>query len=76
MTIIICSFFLDRVGYKPLLLVAFLLHVASAVVTLAATPIFDSMGGPLAARMPRTAPIGACISACSCSPWPTAYAKP
>lgn len=44
-TIIICSLFVDQVGYKPLLVIAFLLHALSAVVTLAATPIFDSMGG-------------------------------
>src|SRR5437660_12340387 len=29
--------FVDRIGYKPLLLVAFLLHVLSAAITLAAT---------------------------------------
>jgi MFS family permease len=49
-TIIICSFFLDRVGYKPLLVAAFILHVASALVTLAATPIYEAMGGTVAAR--------------------------
>ena len=43
-TIILCSFILDRVGYKPILMLAFLLHVLSGVVTLAATPIFNSMG--------------------------------
>ncbi len=55
-TIIICSFFLDRVGYKPLLLVAFLLHVASAVVTLAATPIYDHIkaSGDIAAAKNST----------------------
>jgi MFS family permease len=42
-TIIICSVFADRLGYKPILAAAFLLHVASAVVTLAATPIYNSM---------------------------------
>jgi MFS family permease len=43
-TIIICSIFADRLGYKPLLIGAFILHVLSAVVTLAATPVFQSMG--------------------------------
>eukprot|EP00913_Durusdinium_trenchii_P008773 g8239.t1 len=43
-TIIACSVFIDKIGYKPLMLLAFLLHVASAVVTLAATPIFDAYG--------------------------------
>ena len=43
-TIIACSFILDKVGYKPILMMAFLLHVLSGVVTLAATPIFNSMG--------------------------------
>jgi MFS family permease len=41
-TIIGFSLFADRVGYKLLLLGAFLLHVSSAVVTLAATPLFNS----------------------------------
>jgi MFS family permease len=39
-TIIICSLFADKLGYKPLLAGAFVLHVLSAVVTLAATPVF------------------------------------
>jgi len=42
-TIIGCSLFIDKVGYKPLMIVAFLLHVGSAIVTLAATPVYDSM---------------------------------
>jgi MFS family permease len=36
--------FVDRIGYKPLLVIAFLLHALSAVVTLAATPVFNAMG--------------------------------
>jgi MFS family permease len=36
--------FVDRIGYKPLLGIAFLLHALSAVITLAATPIFNAMG--------------------------------
>lgn len=43
-TIIACSLFIDRVGYKPLMVVAFLLHASSAVLTVAATPVFESMG--------------------------------
>src|SRR5215470_11805310 len=43
-TIIGFSLFADRVGYKLLLIGAFLLHVSSAVVTLAATPIFNAWG--------------------------------
>lgn len=43
--IIICSFFADKIGYKKMLIGAFVLHVVSAVLTLAATPIFDSMKG-------------------------------
>lgn len=43
-TIIACSFILDKVGYKPILILAFLLHVLSGIVTLAATPVFESMG--------------------------------
>jgi len=43
-TIIVLSFFADWVGYGPLMVLAFLLHLASAVVTLAATPVFDAYG--------------------------------
>jgi MFS family permease len=43
-TIIGFSLFADRVGYKLLLIGAFLLHVSSAAVTLAATPVFESYG--------------------------------
>ena len=32
-TILICSLFADRIGYKTLMVLAFLLHVASAVIT-------------------------------------------
>ncbi|MEX2186568.1 MAG: MFS transporter, partial [Pirellulales bacterium] len=43
-TIILCSLFADRVGYKSLMVAAFLLHFSSAVVTLAATPLFGDGG--------------------------------
>jgi MFS family permease len=43
-TIIGFSLFADRVGYKLLLIGAFLLHVSSAAATLAATPVFESWG--------------------------------
>jgi MFS family permease len=43
-TIIGFSLFADRVGYKLLLIGAFLLHVSSAVVTLSATPVFVAAG--------------------------------
>src|SRR5436190_8797053 len=43
-TIIGFSLFADRVGYKALLIGAFVLHVLSAVITLAATPVFESAG--------------------------------
>ncbi len=42
--ILLASLITDNVGYKPLLLLAFILHVLSAVITLAATPIFQAMG--------------------------------
>jgi len=42
--IVFCSLIVDRVGYKPLLILAFVLHALSAVVTLAATPVYNSMG--------------------------------
>ncbi|QDU82098.1 Major Facilitator Superfamily protein [Polystyrenella longa] len=42
--ILFFSLFADKVGYKPLMVLAFLMHVASALLTLAATPIYESMG--------------------------------
>jgi MFS family permease len=44
LTIIFFSFFADRVGYGPLMAIAFVLHFLSAVVTLAATPVFNALG--------------------------------
>ena len=44
LVILAVSPFVDRIGYKPLLCVAFVLHALSAVVTLAATPVFNAMG--------------------------------
>src|SRR3954469_25012839 len=41
-TIIVCSFFADRVGYGPLMGLAFLFHFSSAVVTLAASYVFSA----------------------------------
>jgi MFS family permease len=41
-TIIFFSFFADRVGYGPLMVIAFLFHLSSAVVTLAATWMHDN----------------------------------
>ncbi|QDU95400.1 MFS transporter [Lignipirellula cremea] len=42
--IILSSFIVDKVGYKPLMLIAFVLHVLSALITLAATPVFVAAG--------------------------------
>lgn len=42
--ILLFSTVTDKVGYKPLLIIAFLLHVLSAVVTLAATPVYEAYG--------------------------------
>ncbi len=47
-TIIFFSFFADRFGYKALLIGAFVLHLISAGIQVAATPIFASMGRPAA----------------------------
>jgi len=44
LTIIFFSFLADRVGYGPLMIIAFLLHFSSAVVTLLATPVFTAYG--------------------------------
>jgi MFS family permease len=43
-TIIACSLIADKVGYKLLMVLAFLLHVSSAIVTFGASWIFESMG--------------------------------
>lgn len=42
--IIFFSFFADRFGYGKLMLIAFMLHASSAVVTFMATPIFNQYG--------------------------------
>ena len=44
LTIIFFSFFADRVGYKPLLIGAFCLHLLSVIIRLSATAIFASAG--------------------------------
>lgn len=44
LTIIFFSFFADRVGYGPLMGIAFLFHVSSAIVTLAAAYAFEAGG--------------------------------
>jgi MFS family permease len=43
-TIIFFSFLADRVGYGPLMAVAFTLHALSWAVTMAATPVFHAFG--------------------------------
>jgi MFS family permease len=45
-TIIAFSFVADRIGFGPLMVLAFLLHLSSAIVTLAATPVFGAAGKP------------------------------
>ncbi|MAT13819.1 MAG: MFS transporter [Planctomyces sp.] len=42
--ILFFSLFTDKVGYKPLLGLAFTMHVLSALLTLAATPVFEAYG--------------------------------
>jgi MFS family permease len=44
LAIIFFSFCADRFGYGKLMLVAFLLHASSAVVTIAATPVYGAYG--------------------------------
>jgi MFS family permease len=51
LTIIFFSFFADKVGYKPLLLGAFILHILSVVMRLSATPIFEASGKDAAYQM-------------------------
>src|SRR5690606_15578894 len=42
--IVLASLITDRIGYKAILIVAFILHALSAVVTLAATPVYTAWG--------------------------------
>lgn len=42
--ILLASLITDNIGYKPILLLAFVLHVISAIITLAATPVFNASG--------------------------------
>ncbi|MCH8046077.1 MAG: MFS transporter [Planctomycetes bacterium] len=42
--ILLGSLFVDKVGYKPILFIAFVLHIISAVITVAATPVFEASG--------------------------------
>lgn len=44
LAIIFFSFLADRFGYGKIMVVAFLLHLSSAVVTFAATPVFNQTG--------------------------------
>ena len=67
-TIIGFSLFADRVGYKAILIGAFLLHVLSAIVHIVRNVCLRSSTA-------RTQPIGACTWACSCSHSATACAK-
>ncbi len=43
--ILIGALLADKLGYGTLMVMAFIAHLSSAVLTLAATPVFDSMGG-------------------------------
>ncbi|MEX1230582.1 MAG: MFS transporter [Planctomycetaceae bacterium] len=42
--ILLSSLFIDQLGYKPVLVLAFVLHALSAIITLAATPVFEAAG--------------------------------
>jgi MFS family permease len=44
LVILAASLIIDQIGYKLVLLLAFILHVVSVIVTLAATPIYEAMG--------------------------------
>jgi len=43
-TIIACSLIADRIGYKALMVLAFLLHISSAIVMMVAAPVSDAFG--------------------------------
>lgn len=44
LVILISGFFLDSLGYKKLLIIAFLLHVVSAIMTFTAAPVYAAAG--------------------------------
>ena len=54
--ILVAGAFIDVIGYKRLMVVAFLCHVVSAVMLFAATPVFKSVAKPSTCF---------CISRCS-----------
>jgi len=43
-TIIVFSFLAERIGYGPLMVIAFVLYILSAGVTIAASPVFNAHG--------------------------------
>ena len=45
LVILICSLFADRIGYKPLLSLAFLLHIASFAILYSSNYVFTAFGG-------------------------------
>lgn len=61
-TIIGFSLFVDVIGYKALLVLAFLMHTASAIICIAASPVHSSMiaasGGPSGAEVTLVAEEG------------------
>jgi len=59
--ILLCALVADRVGYGKLMIFAFVMHLASAVLTLAATPLYNSMVA--------TDPAGAKAAAYQCLFW-------
>ena len=44
LTIIVLSFIADKVGYGRLMALAFVLHLSSVIVTVAATPVYNQVG--------------------------------
>jgi MFS family permease len=44
LVILVASLITDHVGYKTILMLAFVLHIVSLVVTLAATPLYEASG--------------------------------
>ena len=54
LAIIFFSFCADKFGYGKLMLVAFLLHASSAVVTLAATPVYGAYGKACGVLVPES----------------------
>ena len=72
--ILIGALLADKLGYGTLMCLAFVAHLSSAVLTLAATPIFNSLGG-LESEGAKAAASPVYFGECFCLPLATALQR-